>query len=80
MFCHDFVRIFEQQNPGQVWNKIEERIFSMLASLLKAGCMGGTMTSLTASPQSRAMYAVDLMLSWTDDVLGIVELVINLKN
>ena len=79
MFCHDFVRIFEQQNPGQVWNKIEERIFSMLTSLLKAGCMG-TMTSLTASPQSRAMYAVDLMLSMTDDVLGIVELVINLKN
>lgn len=72
MFCHDFVRYFEEQNPGQQWCKVEERIFSMLSSLLKASTerRGDGMSSLTAAPQSRAMYAVDLMLQWTDDVLG----------
>lgn len=70
MFCHDFIRFFEEQNPGQVWQKVEQRIFSMLGSLLKASTKGEKMSSLTASPQSRAMYAVDLMLEWTDEVLG----------
>lgn len=70
MFCHDFIRLFEEQNPGQNWQKVEARIFSMLGSLLKASTEGERMASLTSSPQSRAMYAVDLMLEWTDDALG----------
>lgn len=71
MFCHDFVRYFEEQNPGQEWPKIEERIFSMLSALLKASTekTADSMSSLTSAPQSRAMYAVDLMLAWTDNVL-----------
>ncbi|XP_059352286.1 tubulin--tyrosine ligase-like protein 12 isoform X2 [Daphnia carinata] len=71
MFCHDFVKYFEEQNPGQEWHKIEKRIFSMLSALLKASTekTADTMSSLTSAPQSRAMYAVDLMLAWTDNVL-----------
>ncbi|KAI9555883.1 hypothetical protein GHT06_018400 [Daphnia sinensis] len=71
MFCHDFVRYFEEQNPGQEWQKIEERIFSMLSALLKASTekTADSMSSLTSAPQSRAMYAVDLMLAWTDNIL-----------
>ena len=25
MYCHDFVRLFEEQNPNHNWNKIEKR-------------------------------------------------------
>ena len=71
MFCNDFIRYFEEQNPGQEWCKVEKRIFSMLSSLLRASVeKKDNMVRIPAAPQSRAMYAVDLMLSWTDDVLG----------
>lgn len=70
MFCHDFIRNFEEQNSGQVWSKVEGKIFSMLHSLLKAATTGESMNSLCASPQSRAMYAVDLMLAWAENDSG----------
>lgn len=69
MFCHDFIRYFEEQNPGQKWSKIEGRIITMLGELLKGSVKEGV-PSIVHNPQSRAMYAVDLMLSWTDRVLG----------
>nr|CAH0103372.1 unnamed protein product [Daphnia galeata] len=70
MFCNDFIRYFEDQNPGQEWCIVEKRIFSMLSSLLRASVEKKDNTArIPAAPQSRAMYAVDLMLSWTDDVL-----------
>lgn len=70
MFCNEFIEHFESQNPGQVWSKTEEKIFAMLLSLLKAATNGEKSYSLVSSPQSRAMYAVDLMLSWEDDGLS----------
>lgn len=71
MFCHDFIRYFEEQNPGQEWCKVEKRIFAMLSSLLKSSVeKKDNVPHIAAAPQSRAMYAVDLMLAWTDNVLG----------
>jgi len=70
MFCHDFIRYFEDQNPGQSWNVIEKRIFKMLKELFEAVVDGKPPAYLAESRQSRAMYAVDLMLQWTDDILG----------
>ena len=70
MFCHDFIRYFEDQNPGQSWNVIEKRIFKMLKELFEAVVDGKPPAYLAESCQSRAMYAVDLMLQWTDDILG----------
>jgi hypothetical protein len=73
MFCHDFIRYFEEQNPGQEWCKVEKRIFAMFSSLLKASVEkhgDNNMSHLLPAPQSRAMYAVDLMLAWKDNVLG----------
>ena len=45
---------------------IEKNIFSMLGQLLRAATKGEAPSSLIASPQSASMYAVDLMLQWTD--------------
>ena len=70
MFCHDFIRHFEDQNPGQSWSVIEKRIFKMLKELFEAVVNGKPPAYLAENRQSRAMYAVDLMLQWTDDSLG----------
>lgn len=70
MFCHEFIDQFQQQNPDQMWGVIEEKIFSMLSSLLKAAVNGDTNSCLASSPQSRAMYAVDIMLSWRNSTVG----------
>ena len=71
MFCKDFIRYFEEQNPEQSWSKVEGMIFKMLKELFKAAVSGKPPACLAQNPQSRAMYAVDLMLQWTDDILGI---------
>ena len=70
MFCHDFIRYFEEQNAGQSWDIVEKRIFKMLRELFDAAVSGQPPSHLAQNAQSRAMYAVDLMLEWTDDVLG----------
>lgn len=71
MFCRDFIKLFEEQNPGQSWERVQKRIFRMLAELFRAACKGDNpSTTLKSAPQSRAMYAVDLMLSWTDEGMG----------
>lgn len=69
MFCHDYIRYFEEQNPGQSWSVVEKRIFKMLKELFDTVVDGEPPSHLAESRQSRAMYAVDLMLQWTDDVL-----------
>merc|ERR1712071_349156 len=69
MFCHDFIRYFEEQNAGQSWDIVEKRIFKMLRELFDAAVSGQPPSHLAQNAQSPAMYAVDLMLEWTDDVL-----------
>lgn len=66
MFCHEFIQKFEDQYPSQSWKDIEKNIFSMLGQLLRAASKGEPPSALIASPQSAAMYAVDLMLQWND--------------
>lgn len=70
MFCHDFIRYFEEQNPDQKWSNVEGRIFTMIKELLTSSITGGLQSSLVHNPQSAAMYATDILLSWTDEALG----------
>lgn len=63
MFCHDFVERFEEQNEGIRWKGVQNDIFRMLRELFDSACAEDPPAGIARSPQSRAMYAVDLMLA-----------------
>ena len=67
MFCHDFIKKFEEQYPAFKWDKIELDIFSMLKAVFQGACQLAPPSGIAHSPQSRSMYAVDLMLKWNPD-------------
>ncbi len=66
MFCHDYVKKFEEQYPDFKWAEVEKSIFGMFKSAFEGACKLPPPQGLAHSPQSRAMYACDLMLSWSD--------------
>ena len=35
MFCHDFIKLFEEQNPGHLWKDVESSIFSMFRGVFE---------------------------------------------
>jgi tubulin--tyrosine ligase-like protein 12 len=61
MFCHDFIKKFEEQYPGFKWDKIELDIFSMFKEVFEGACKLPPPSGIAHSPQSRSMYACDLM-------------------
>jgi len=67
MFCADFLAEFIQQYPGQNWLKIQRKINNMLYESLKIASSESPPFGVAHSPQSRAMFGVDLMLRWTDE-------------
>jgi len=64
MFCDDFIRQFEEQNPGFSWSDVEKSIFSMLKGVFLGATALPPPCGLGACPQAGAMYATDLMLDW----------------
>lgn len=64
MLCAEFKREWEKQYADYSWEEVEKSIFEMLAELFTAATSKGPPCGIAKSPQSRALYAVDLMLSW----------------
>ncbi|TPP63816.1 Tubulin tyrosine ligase protein 12 [Fasciola gigantica] len=60
----EFVRSFEQQYPGVVWDSVQADIFNVLIEIFTVACAHPTPKGISVSNQSRALYAVDLMLEW----------------
>ena len=67
MFCNDFIKKFEDQYPDFKWNDVETSIFKMLKEMFEGATALEPPCGIAHSPQSRAMYAADLMLSWEND-------------
>eukprot|EP00095_Tigriopus_kingsejongensis_P012092 snap_masked-scaffold702_size109376-processed-gene-0.1 protein:Tk12092 transcript:snap_masked-scaffold702_size109376-processed-gene-0.1-mRNA-1 annotation:"tubulin--tyrosine ligase-like protein 12" len=67
MFCQDFIKDFEAQNPGVSWKSVETSIHAMLKQVFEAAVSKSPPSGIARSPQSRAMYASDLMLAWEKD-------------
>ncbi|GAV08466.1 hypothetical protein RvY_18149 [Ramazzottius varieornatus] len=64
MFCHDFVRHFEEQNSAQSWAEVEKEVYRIVRQVFEAATSQAPPAGLAPSPQSRAIYGLDFMLKW----------------
>lgn len=66
--CEEFGELWAEQYPDNEWEAIETDIVQMLKELLVgASTFREPPCAIGKSPQSRALYAADIMLEWTDD-------------
>lgn len=63
LLCADFVEEFNIQYSNQKWSDIEPNILQMFHEVFESATMKGPPCGIGKSPQSRALYAADLMLS-----------------
>lgn len=63
LLCADFVEEFNMQYSDQKWSNIEPKILQMFHEVFESATMKGPPCGIGKSPQSRALYAADLMLS-----------------
>lgn len=65
MLADEFVRQWDEQQDVP-WSKVEEKIFDMLRQLFEAATEKPSPKGIAACPNSRALYAADLMLERND--------------
>lgn len=63
LLCADFVEEFNIQYSDQKWSDIEPKILHMFHQVFESATMKDPPCGIGKSPQSRALYAADLMLS-----------------
>ncbi|KAL9984252.1 hypothetical protein ACROYT_G006525 [Oculina patagonica] len=64
---HEFIPMFEKQYPSHKWADVEAKIFKMFREMFEAAVSDSPPRTLLHCSQSRAFYAVDLMIKWADD-------------
>lgn len=65
--CAEFIVQWENQYPDYLWETyVEPKILSVLREAFEAAISEPPPRGIPESPQSRAVYAVDLMLEWRD--------------
>lgn len=62
--CDDFLNLWQEQYPQNSWSDIEDQICSMLYEMLECATKGSAPSAIQPCPQSRALYAADIMLAW----------------
>lgn len=66
--CAEFATMWTEQYPAQDWADVESNIVQMLRELLAgATTFRQPPCAMAKSPQSRALYAADIMLEWSDE-------------
>lgn len=65
--CAEFRELWSEQYPKHEWDDIEFAIREMLKEMLLGATYQPPPCGIGKSPQSRAMYAADIMLEWTDN-------------
>lgn len=79
MFCHDFINLFEEQNPSFKWSDIQTDIFDMFKQVFEGASKLDPPQGIAHNPQSRAMYACDLMLKWNEDKTKMVPQILEIN-
>nr|XP_021186375.2 tubulin--tyrosine ligase-like protein 12 [Helicoverpa armigera] len=64
LLCADFKEAWSRQFANYDWADVEKSIFEMIAELFTAATSKAPPCGIAKSPQSRALYAADIMLSW----------------
>lgn len=63
LLCADFIREFNIQYPDNEWSTIEPKIMAMFKLVFECAIQKEPPCGIGRSPQSRALYAADIMLS-----------------
>lgn len=71
MLCADFKVHWAEQYPSISWDSVEESVFSMFKEMFECAIIESGPCGIAESPQSRALYAADIMLEWKED--GVVQ-------
>ncbi|CAK1550466.1 unnamed protein product [Leptosia nina] len=66
LLCDDFKRAWAEQYSDYKWSDVERTIYNMLKELFTAATSKPPPFGIAQSPQSRALYAADIMLSWRE--------------
>ncbi|CAH2094704.1 unnamed protein product [Euphydryas editha] len=66
LLCNDFKEAWSNQYPDYSWNEVEKSILQMFADLFKSATAVDAPCGIAKSPQSRALYAADIMLCWNE--------------
>ncbi|XP_013183658.2 tubulin--tyrosine ligase-like protein 12 [Amyelois transitella] len=64
MLCAQFKEAWALQNANYNWDEVEKSIFGMISEVFKAATCVEPPRGIGKSPQSRALYAADIMLKW----------------
>jgi tubulin--tyrosine ligase-like protein 12 len=65
--CEDFLNEWKEQYKNYSWNEIESKICEMLKGVFVGATKQKPPCGIANNPQSRGLYAADIMLSWDDD-------------
>lgn len=77
MLCEEFMSEFGSQYPEHPWAAVEESLLAVLKEVFVAGCAAPPPRGLAHNPQSRALYAADIMLAWNGNDIQPLILEIN---
>ncbi|XP_063831261.1 tubulin--tyrosine ligase-like protein 12 [Ostrinia nubilalis] len=64
LLCEEFKQEWSKQYANYDWDAVEKSIFQMISELFVAATVKNAPCGIAKSPQSRALYAADIMLSW----------------
>lgn len=77
MKCDEFLSEWSEQYPDVPWKEIEDQIAQAFKELFQAAVSKPPPCGIGRSPQSRAVYAADVMLAWENDKMQIKLLEMN---
>ncbi|TMW42534.1 hypothetical protein DOY81_012388 [Sarcophaga bullata] len=66
--CEEFLELWKEQYPQNCWTDIEDQICDMLYEVLECATKGSAPSAIQPCPQSRALYAADIMLAWEQKI------------
>lgn len=67
MLCEQFKSEWKEQYPAQSWELVDQSVCRMLKEILERATSVDPPCGIAESPQSRALYAADIMLEWIND-------------